>query len=223
MTTHKTSKFFFLAFLIIFTAIGWYAYDQNQKEKTRIAHEKYLKIQEEKAEQGRIESIEKAVREHMDALKTVLKEKTNHYKKQKKVLKQIIQAENYETPEYAKSTYEFFTRDIAPNLRKESAEIINSFVEADDSLSKVLNDIEGGLEHESYATWQKYHKEQLENYINYFTKEEEKLQKYTDLVTFYYRYSKRYTVDMVENNFIFSNAQDEITHIELLNALKTEP
>jgi len=63
-------------------------------------------------------------------------------------------------------------------------------------------------------------KEHLKTYVDFFTREEEMLQAYDALITFYYTHSKRYKVDIENNVFLFKNDNEKAQEIKLKNALK---
>ncbi len=194
-------------------------------------HHKALKIQKQE-EIDRLEAehqknVAKQKRE-MQALFDVylkqfvldLKQGVQRYKKARKIIYDLVQPYNFETPEYARENYKIFTENVAPTLRQESDNVIGIFAYYQALLETDLQNKDGSIQQEFSNEWKAMSSEQAGVYVNFFTSQEELLRAYEELIKFYYVYSKLYDVDVEENEFSFKRDQDAQLHDKLLKAVE---
>lgn len=170
------------------------------------------------------ENLEKQARLKIQKFTNDLKTRMDQYQRQRKLLAQIIDAHNYETPEYARETYDNFRDNLAPSLRQNGEAVINFFATNDKILDPILLTDPSFKEYKIYKEWKAQHTELLNRYVEFFLKEEEILQNYDALITFYYRYNGYYSVNAETNSFIFNSAQAEEMAAKLrapIDALKS--
>lgn len=196
-------------------------YYNHTKTQTKIAHK------EQKIAEAKIEKIEKT-REEIQALYDAylneftheLRKKAADYKETKRILKEIKNPYNFETPEYTKENYTLFRENIAPSLRQNAASIIAIFETYKKKIEADLKDEDSELKQDFLQQWKDMTQQQLTDYVTFFTKEDDLILAYDDLITFYYTRSKRYTVDVEKNAFVFKSKQDEKNAARLLSIVE---
>lgn len=157
---------------------------------------------------------------YLDQFKEELKVKAKEYKKSRSLLKEIFSPYNFETPEYTKENYTIFKEQITPNLRGKSGEIINIFERYQKIITENLGNKDSEISKLFLSQWQEMSRKQLGNYINFFTKEEQLIQAYEELMEFYYVHSNLFKVDIENNEIIFERAQDKETETILREQIK---
>ncbi len=196
-------------------AAGAYLFHvQQEKQAAEEARQiRILKIQEDRAH------IQELFDNYLNALITDLRTKTIKYKKNRDVLKEMVNAYNFETTEFSKENLRIFNETIAPALRQNASDIITTFETYSAHLNQDLGKAENEIKVIFKKEWTAMTTKQLESYVTFFTKEEKKLQAYGDLITFYYVTSNLYTIDIENNVFVFKREQDQEQHIKLLKRL----
>lgn len=210
--------FIVVAAICLVAALFYY---NHTKTQTKIAHK------EQKIAEAKIEKIKKT-REEIQALYDAylneftqeLRKKAADYKETKRILKEIKNPYNFETPEYAKENYTLFRENIAPSLRQNAASIIAIFETYKKKIESDLKDENSELKQDFLQKWKDMTQQQLTDYVTFFTKEDDLILAYDDLITFYYTRSKRYTVDVEKNAFVFKSKQDEKNAARLLSIVE---
>ncbi len=197
-------KYIYTILLIIISLVISILYYQNQQtiRHDNLLAEQLLLIQKNK--EKRRSEISSLFDEYLNNFKNELHEKAKLYKKSRKILKSIISPHNFENQEYTKENYFLFKNNIAPDLRAKSAEIIVIFQKYKEKINAELDTQENDLNKLFLSKWQEMSHEQLNKYINFFTKEDELIQTYDELITFYYIHSKLFKIDLENNKFIFT-------------------
>tara|TARA_R110001592_G_scaffold3525_32_gene20218 strand:- start:8191 stop:8904 length:714 start_codon:yes stop_codon:yes gene_type:complete len=210
-----------LLLLVIAGSAAFYVQNENQRPiKAAQQKEHDAKIAQKKQD---LQDIQKLFDTYLNDFKEELRVKAADYKDTRLILKDIIQPYNFETQIYAQENYTLFKTEIAPSLRQKAAEIIGVFETYDKKLETNLKDKDNDLQQTFRQEWKDMHNDQLTKYVTFFSHEEELIQAYDDLITFYYAHSKRYKVDAEKNIFIFSHKADEKkvdVLLSRLNALK---
>ena len=206
--------------LLIIAITGGYCKIQIDKQ-ARIK-EQNQKIEAEKIrKQTEKDELNQLFDQHINNFKTDLKSHTSAYKKSRLVLKEIFSPHNFETKEYTKEIYLLFKNDVAPNLRIKADEIINIFIKYKYFLQTDISNQDDNLQKLFLLKWQEASKAQLSKYIDFFTKEEELIQAYEELITFYYIHSNLFSVDIKNNIFLFDRDEDKSTETKLKNKIYT--
>ncbi len=192
-------------------------YDKQQEIK-RIEQE----IEAEKLRKAKQrEELNQLFDLHITNFKNELKENASSYKNSRLVLKEIFSPHNFETKEYTKEIYLLFKNNVAPNLRTKANEIINIFVKYKELLENDIGKHDSDTKKQFLLKWHEASQEQLNRYIDFFTKEEELIQAYEELVTFYYVHSNLFSVDIKNNIFLFDREEDKRTETKLKNKIQS--
>ncbi len=223
MTHPKKKKSIYLAlFLCLITialsAGGYFFYQKNEQQ--RLINEQIAKQKEEKRIADK-KALDALFTKYTDNFKQEIRKNVQEYAQSKKLIQQIISPYNYENTEFAKENYTLFMDTIAPNMRKKSGDIINLFQTYQEQIKKDLEKHNTEDQKEFLVRWKAMSDEMLNLYISYFTNEEDYIAAHETLIKFYYTYSKRYTVDIENNVFLFDSDKDAKKHMELKNAIKS--
>ncbi len=212
-----------IVLLTITIGAGGYYYVQYKNQialKEKIEKQKELAIKAKKEEQKRKQAeLQKLFDTYLNDFKDELRAKVTDYKKSRKVLNNFKSPYNYETLEYTKENYKLFKQSIAPSLRQKAAEIIEIFEKYDHQINNDLKNKNGELQQTFLKEWKEMSHTQLIKYVDFFSKEEDLIQAYDDLITFYYTNSKRYKVDGEANKFIFTSKIAEKMNNEMLERI----
>lgn len=223
--TKNVTALFIYGLLLLLVAGGAIAYYIDLEHKKEVQHQKELelaKIQKQKeAEEKKRAELQTLFDKYLNDFKDELRQKASQYKKTRLVLKDMISPYNFENEKFAKENYGVFKREIAPSLRIQASEIIESFVLYQDKIENDLKDETGDIQETFLQKWMDMQQEQLAQYVTFFSREEDLIQAYDDLITFYYTHSKMYQIDMDENKFIFKRPADGARQKELIQQIET--
>lgn len=209
-----------VCFAVITAAVGGGLYAYDQQQKLYQAQQEQIRIEHEEKERQKAE-MQALSDKYLTEFVADLKEQSTSYKKQKRVLKEIISPYNFETPQYSKENYNLFMNEIAPSLRSQSNAIINVFEQYTERLADDIKDNHDELQIQFMNDWNDMSADQLGQYIDFFSQEEKLLQAYEDLIRFYYIHSNLFTVDIEKNVFEFKRTKDKIKQAELLKRIKS--
>ena len=115
-----------------------------------------------------------------------------------------------------------FKENLAPTLRAQGEDIINLFERYSEKLRYELKGGNSELQKTFLKQWNDMAQKQLDRYIAFLMREEELIQAYDDLITFYYTHTRRYYIDLEKNKFVFYDPKDTkkafllLEHIEAL-------
>lgn len=152
---------------------------------------------------------------YLNALTADLRQRAEHYAKQRRVLKDVIAPYNFETAAYAQENYTLFSTHIAPSLRQSADDIINLFGQYKAKLHHDLHDAESETAHIFAIKWQDMTTQQLSHYVDFFMQEDRRLRAYDDLLTFYVTHHNAYTIDAQHNTITFNDPKDHTTESRL--------
>lgn len=222
MANPSQKKSIFTAlFLILIIGLlgagGYYIHKKNEAQRLetqRIAQELEEKRLADKA------ALDALFTKYTDNFKAEIRKNVLEYSQNKNLIKQIISPYNYENTQFAKENYTLFMNDIAPTMRKKSADIINLFQTYQDQIKKDLEKHTTENQKEFLVRWKAMSDEMLNLYIAYFTNEEDYIVAHENLIKFYYTHSKRYSVDIENNVFLFDDDKDAKRHLNLKSAIK---
>ncbi len=210
MHINNTRQYVFLSLLVvsIFSGISsLYYYKTQQRIEYKKLLSEQLHIKKENKEKKRAE-ITSLFDGYLNSFTTELRTKAELYKENRKVLKEIISPYNFETPEYSKENYFLFKNILAPSLRAKSSAIIGVFQKYTDKINYDLQNKDNKIEQFFLNKWQEMSHNQLTKYVNFFAKEDELIQAYDEIITFYYVHSNLFSVDVESNKFIFKRKKD---------------
>ena len=208
--------------LIAGGALAYYIDLENKKEIQRQHEAQLAEIQKQKeAALQKRKELQKLYDTYLNEFTDALKAKAKDYKKTRLILKDIVSPYNFETAKFAKENYNLFKRDVAPSLRIKAADIIESFITYREKIEADLSDEDGDIQETFLNKWMEMQKKQLAQYVEFFSREEDLIQAYDDLITFYYTHSRLYTIDLDENIFVFKREEDQATQEKLLRRIET--
>lgn len=209
-----------------FLCAGGYFYHLHiyEIEKLRIQETHRLQQEAKRLEDIKAQKdaeFQKIVNRYLSDFTKELEAKMRNYKKNRKMVRELINPLNHETPEYSKDSYDHFTKVLMPYLREQSSHVINTFQHYKIALDTELVNESTERRERFQRQWDEMMKKQLDQYIAYFIKEDKVLAAYQDLIEFYYVHSKLIAIDFEEDAFLFKRKQDEIKHLEILARLKS--
>ncbi len=207
--------------------LGGYPYHFHEVELEKIRVQEEYRLQQEDEKRTAIEvekdaQFKKLLDIYLEDFTTDMREKMTDYKKNRKMLHELVQPFNYETPEDSKNTYEHFTKTLMPYLKSQSVKVIDTFSQYKVALHKDLIDETNERRDHFQNEWNDMINTQLEKYVDYFVQEDMLLNKYKALIEFYYVHSNLIEIDIENDAFIFKRKKDELQHLELLKDLKTD-
>ena len=208
--------------LIAGGALAYYIDLENKKEIQRQHEAQLAEIQKQKeAALQKRKELQELYDTYLNEFTDALKAKAKEYKKTRLILKDIVSPYNFETAKFAKENYNLFKRDVAPSLRIKAADIIESFITYREKIEADLSDEDGDIQETFLNKWMEMQQKQLAQYVEFFSREEDLIQAYDDLITFYYTHSRLYTIDLDENIFVFKREEDQATQEKLLRRIET--
>lgn len=129
------------------------------------------------------------------------------YKQQRLVLREMVRPHNFETPDFARLSYEEFKNQTRPALHKQAERVLSVFDISGAELDQVLEGRDPEAADFLRAKWQAMKAEQRPPYEAYFAREEKVLDAYEELLRFYFVKSK--TLKVVEDEIVFSDPDDQ--------------
>ncbi|MBI1300904.1 MAG: hypothetical protein GC137_04505 [Alphaproteobacteria bacterium] len=210
----KNTGFLIGSILVVAAIAGVLAYQgfKSYQKEQRLEQERQEKL-ELQEKQEKYAKIQVLFNRYLNDFKADLEGSVFTYKKNYAVLKQVFSAYNFETSDYAKETHRVFHVDIMPALQKQADSTLNIFKKYEeriqDELKKDMPDDEfGEIQKLFYERWSQMNKEQLENYTDYFERQEKILNAYSELMNFYLKTVNYYDVDLEKNIFVFKREED---------------
>lgn len=221
----KLKKLFVFLAVLCFIALGAHVF-YTQKQATSLdakrQHETALieaqKQDQEEKEAHRAE-IQALFDTYLNDFKAALVKKASAYKKSRLLLIEFTKSAHYKDEASAKENYMFLKKNLVPSLRIQSGDIIALFEHYSHQIEDDLQNDKSGLRQEFLSQWKEMTKEHLLHYVDFFVSEDELIDAYDALVTFYYTHSKRYTVDKENGKFVFANPKDEAKAQALLDRI----
>lgn len=150
-------------------------------------------------------------------------QKMTAYKKQRRVLREIVRPLNFENPAYAKENYDIFAGQIAPALRQSAIGVLDEFSKTEKRVKALLAEEPEEIRAPVMAQWNAMRDEQSAAYMAFFDDESELLDAYADLLKFYAARTGQYEVDPKTGQVMFRRLQDkeiEQGYIDAINAIR---
>ncbi len=200
---------------------GFLVYEHEQKQQ-RIEQQRILEEKHAKEERKKIKAELQALFDvYLNDFKIEIQKKTREYKEARKALKDIITPLNFETPAYAKESFDVFKEVIKPSLQKQADDLISIFEKYRTKIREDIEQKDSDATQEFISQWKEKSDEQLSKFIDFLAKETNVIQAYDELITFYYSRSNLYTVNKDLKIFIFNRDEDIEEHARLLKVLKS--
>lgn len=205
---HGKTRAVISIFLLLFTVfmVGATCYFHLQYKKDQEI--KSAEIATQKAKDDAITAARQEFDKLLNAMIDELAVHAKDYRKQRIVLKETIHPLNFEKPELAQESYDVFTKDIAPLLRKSADTTIEIFQTYDKKAKAMLATMPETLKAELQIDWDALQKKQLEDYVAFFTKEDELIRAHQTLIKFYVTHVGTYTLDEAGEHLVFDNETD---------------
>ncbi|MBK6895610.1 MAG: hypothetical protein IPH06_03335 [Alphaproteobacteria bacterium] len=166
---------------------------------------------------------EKFAKEFEVVLNQFLKDlsaETVSYKRDRRILKEVISPYNLEGTENAEKSYKAFKDDIAPTLRQKGQKIIDVFQKSDVAVVSLLKDKPEDVREKLLSTWGGVKKEQLNGVIDFLANEERLIAAHEKLLKFYFVHSKLYSVDPEAGAVVFKNQKYQEEEKRLLDEIE---
>lgn len=216
-TSYALFGILIFAALVAVGGASLYLYQVEQAKQTRAQQEEKQRAEQEKLERVALQKAElqKLFDDYLNDFITDLRAAMQEYKESRRVLKEMVEPYNYESLEYAKENYTLFNESVAPMMREKADQIINIFAAYNQKVEQNLSGKENELQAHFRGEWKKMSEEQAGEYVDFFSKEETRLQAYGELIKFYYTHYNLYDVDAQANVFLFKRDEEAEMH-ELL-------
>ncbi|MDH5722490.1 MAG: hypothetical protein OEY94_04100 [Alphaproteobacteria bacterium] len=206
----KKSRRIFI-FIIIFILIcgfgGFILYQKHaQKQQLTAQHIAEEKVQSSAVNQASLEERKERYKKFEIILNGLLRDvgtQAKLYKKQRNVLKEILDPYNFKTPNDAAQSYKAFVEIIMPGLRNQADNVMGVFDTYQTHVEETLKDIPDEKKEVFLRKWNTMIKDKIEEFILFFQKEEKILEAYKNLLEFYYKNSNTYVFKEENEKIIF--------------------
>jgi len=164
-----------------------------------------------------------------DLLKGIFVE-VNDYRERRRILNNIVRPENLRNAQYISEGYALALQTI-PDLQARSVSIIAKFGEKEAEIKRLIKDRPADAQKTILSEWNSMKGEQVDLYVQYFTIEQNILDRYQSLIGLYYQNRQSVIYDEVRNIVSFEgqglNARagelsQDITHLKKEQAALTQ-
>ncbi len=145
---------------------------------------------------------------------------TSVYKKDRRILKEVISPYNVEGTENAEKSYKTFKEDVAPTLRRKGQKIIDVFKNSDVAITALLSDQPERVRASLMSTWEEMKKKQLDGVIDFLANEERLISAHERLLKFYFVHSKLYSVDQEKGKIVFKSSKYQEEEQQILDEIE---
>ncbi|MCK5285562.1 MAG: hypothetical protein KAJ86_08270 [Alphaproteobacteria bacterium] len=149
---------------------------------------------------------------------TKVADKMRAYKKQRKILAELVKPVNLQNSSYIEENYQISVA-LIPDIRMKIDDVIQTFENTDIEIRSLLSNQPVKVHDNILEEWNILKKKRISSYVNFFIIEEEILQIYSSLLKLYHNARETLTVDLEKNKIIFSNFINEQEEQNLLNKL----
>lgn len=139
-----------------------------------------------------------------DILNTLLisvKQDTDSYKKDRKVLRELIRPDNMMKPEFVAENYAIMQR-LVPSMRGKMDEIMLGFERADAQVKLTLSEIDEDTAIIYLAEWSKMKDVHLRSYIDFFGFEEQLITAYAKTLNFFQEHGAEFSYDPQSDSLV---------------------
>ena len=154
-----------------------------------------------------------------DLVKTLAKQ-AGAYRKKRIILFHSVEPINFETPDYAKESYQMFLQSVVPSLRASADEMISTFARADKKAEEALTRMPEDMRDDLRQKWKNMTRAKMDAYISFFEKEDKLIEAHRDLIKFYVTHSQHFTISDDLKTVVFDDQKDAKREKELKNAIK---
>lgn len=150
-------------------------------------------------------------------LKT-MDEKTQSYREQRKILAELVKAENLTEPSYIEENHAMFMK-LAPSLRAQMDDIMHVFETTEAKISELLQGQSDLNAQPILQKWQELKQKQAGMYIDFFAIEDQMLLSYEDLMNLYFQNRNDIIISSLTGQMGFKNPEDRDKARALLERL----
>jgi gas vesicle protein len=183
----------------------------------------YLYIENKNAKQERLEiwQSQKDFETLLNAFILDIDAQAKAYKKQRRVVAELIQIDNLRDPAYVSENYTMMVSTIV-QMRQNSQSILREFEIMDTNVKALIERAHLQDKATIIDAWSQTKDEQFKFYARFFKTEDRILQIYETLMQFYSRNTDHFSVDLSTQSIIFTKPVLKARHDSLLAILSKE-
>ena len=183
----------------------------------------YMHIEKKNVEQHRLE-IWQSQKQFETVLNTFLKDlatRVDEYKKQRRVISELIKIENITEPQYISENYTMMIATTT-QMRQQTQVILAQFTTMDQSVSELITQAKLIDKDAIQDVWTTTKTEQLKFYTAFFNSEENILRIHESLIEFYDTYKTQFSIDLDNDSIVFDAPVLRARHDTLNAMLQTQ-
>ncbi len=184
-----------------------------------ILHDKsQASIEDSQPEEPSPPNIEKQFEDALNNFLRSVHAQARDYKKQRKVLNELVRPENLRSTAYVEENY-LLVHEIVPDLRGKMNALMGSFAETEKEIHSLLEGTSPEFRQTVLRSWKNLKDKQASQFIVFFMKEEETLPLYETLMAFYYEHRSEYSFNQDENEILFQTPENQLKARVLRDAI----
>ena len=216
---HTTMAIMIAAIIVVMALTGWVGRSvwhktQAQKEEARL--ERILQEQQHAKQKAQAEKIESV----LNQLLADMRIQADAYKKERKLLSELIQPQNLAQPDYRTENLVVMER-LVPALRGAMDKMMLAFEKADHDFKAIIEDRSPTSRQLLSQEWQEMTQVHIQTYVDFFALEEELINAHLVLMKFYTDYNDDITYDAEKEQLIFTNQKTANQHKALREEIKS--
>lgn len=141
------------------------------------------------------------------------------YQKRRRVMINLIKPENLREPLFVKENYEMMEM-LAPTLEQKMNEVMAVFADADKKINALVSDQPAEKRDVILGEWEALKKKQATPYTEFFALEQDILDSYQELISFYYTKSGEFEVGTEKQEVVFTDSADQEKQQKMLDHIK---
>ncbi|MGB0720067.1 MAG: hypothetical protein ACPGRX_06315 [Bdellovibrionales bacterium] len=215
----RRNELLFVAILSTFIVGGLFTFTRWHHSENLFGQNRKLTVEGNREFQRSSVSVNKKVETILnDFLRDVAAEMSD-YRKQRKVLDDLIKPVNLRDASYVESNYALGQQTIAA-LKSQMNDVMAVFDDKDNALRDALRGQSASFRANILRKWAAMKSEQADVFVNYFTFENKILAAYQDLLGFLYEKRGAYAYIPDQADIIFQQANDQRRYQAMLQNLE---
>lgn len=170
-------------------------------------HQTVFDKRQEAEEQKKNRETERQFEELLNKFLKNIHEGMVSYKKERKMLIELVGPANLIEPAYVEENYKL-AQQLVPSLRQKMADVIRIFETAQAELDLLLAGQSESMRMRATEQWGELKRMQGQAYMGFFATENDLLSAYQDLMSFYYEKRTAFEVDAATRQVTFKNPDD---------------
>ncbi len=162
----------------------------------------------ENIELGAEPELGKQFEQILNSLLAEVQEVFNVYRKERKVISDLVKEENLRDPKYVEENAVLMT-EVTAKLRKKADEVLAIFEKADTDIQEILAGVSEESRQELTEKWDALVQENIGAYQNFFRNEEKAAKAHASLMRFYYKKRNAYSFDEKTKKIVFVKSSDQ--------------